>query len=405
MNNQWLTQTLPGTGGEIKVDAEDFRVDEIPLYQPCGSGEHLFVEIEKTGLSTFSVIEQLARQLKIKPRDIGYAGLKDAKAITRQSLSLPGVKVEDLDRVEIEGVRVLNAVSHQNKLRPGHLAGNRFHIKIRNTAADAEEKALDILYVLQDIGVPNRFGEQRYGSLANNQLVGKAILAGDFDEAINQIIGSPEQIRNERWKQAATAWQCGEREEALNLFPPRFRSERQLIEQLLKGRSAKEAVLRLQKRLLRLYLSAWQSSLFDRVVQMRLDSLATLWPGDIAYIHANGACFDVEDENLEQPRVDTFEISPSGPMFGHKIKMATKQCGILEQAILDKELPLAFTYKPAPGIGLQGERRPLRVPLTDAACRTIENGIQLTFSLPKGSFATTVLAEVIKPEKNSNLGV
>ena len=177
-----------------------------------------------------------------------------------------------------------------------------------------------------------------------------------------------------------------------------MRNERNLIRNLRQGRSPEEAVHRLPGKLLRLYVSAYQSHLFDRLVSMRLDNIETLWEGDLAYKHDNGACFLVTDPAEEQPRADRLEISPTAPLLGYKVKLAEAQTGILEQALLVKEGIQLEDFRIGSGISMPGERRPLRIPIS--AIATSQQGDQLTlsFALPKGSFATTVLREVMKPD-------
>ncbi len=396
--SSYLTASFPGTGGSLKESPEDFLVEELPLYEACGEGEHLYITVEKRGLTTFDLLQKLARALRVPEREIGYAGLKDARATTRQTLSVPGVRPEQALALEIEGVRVLSARYHRNKLRLGHLAGNRFEIRLRGVREDTLETARDVLHVLEQVGVPNLFGEQRYGSLGNSHLIGAALLRRNFAGAAAQIVGDPAKIGNERWRQGAEAFAAGDLATALAALPPRMRDERRMIETLRAGHSAEEAVLALPRKMLRLYLSAFQSSLFDRIVAMRLDSLETLWPGDLAYKHDNGACFVVEDPAAEQPRADRFEISPSGPLFGYKTTLARGQAGLLETALLDKERLRLEDFRLAGGLGMEGERRPLRVPLAGASARQEGTDLFLSFSLPKGSYATSVLREIMKTE-------
>lgn len=394
--SSYLTAGFPGTGGSLKESTDDFLVEELPLYAPCGAGEHLYLTIEKRGLTTFDLLQKLARALKIPEREIGYAGLKDARATTRQTVSVTGVRPEQAMALEIEGVRILSACYHRNKLRLGHLAGNRFEIRLRGVRDGALETALDVLHVLGQVGVPNLFGEQRYGSLGNSHLIGGALLRRNFAEAAARVVGDPEKISNERWRQGAEAFAAGDLAGALAALPPRMLDERRLIEALQAGRSAEQAVLALPRKLLRLYLSAFQSSLFDRLVAMRLDSLESLWAGDLAWKHDNGACFVVEDPAAEQPRADRFEISPSAPLFGYKAALAQGQAGLLERALLDKEKLTLESFRLEGGLGMEGERRPLRVPLAGASARRDGNDLIVAFSLPKGSYATSVLREITK---------
>ena len=395
---RYLTASLPGPGGTIREQPEDFYGEEIPLYPPCGEGDHLYLHVEKRGLTTYDLLRELATALDCNERDLGYAGLKDAKAVTRQTISVPLRKPDDVDLLNIPGVKILSAQLHTNKLRMGHLAGNRFRIRIDQPVRDSVERADAILGVLQDIGVPNRFGAQRYGALGNSHIIGKAILRKDFQAACDAIIGDPQQITHPNWKLAAEAYGKGNLDIAIDKLPRHCRPERRLLEMLRDGKSAKKAVMAMPKKLLRLYLSAYQSSLFDRMVDMRLDTLERLWMGDLAYKHVNGACFTVTDPAVEQPRADAFEISPTAPLFGHKTKLAEGQAGILEQSLLESEKLTLDLFRLPGGLSMAGERRPLRVPLEGCNCDSAENGVTISFTLPRGSFATAVLSEIMKSE-------
>ena len=394
--SDYLTETVAGTGGRIKESAEDFRVEEIPLYLPCGEGDHLYLQVEKRGMTTFDLLQRLARGLGVAERDIGYAGLKDARATTIQTVSVPGVRPEQVMALELPGVTILSARYHRNKLRTGHLAGNRFLVRIRQVRENALELALDTLHILSLAGVPNRFGRQRYGSLGNSHRIGGAILRGDFAAAAAAVIGDPERIEDENWRRAAAAFAAGDLEGALVALPDRMRDERNLLRALRQGRSPRDAVLGLPRKLLRLYLSAFQSDLFDRLLLMRLNSLDTLWPGDLAYRHDNGACFLVEDPAAEQPRAERLEISPSAPLFGHKVTMARGQAGILEESLLEKEGLNLEDFRLSGGLAMEGERRPLRIPLTAAEVRREGDDLLVGFALPRGAYATSVLREIMK---------
>jgi tRNA pseudouridine13 synthase len=394
---EYLTAHHPGTGGSIKECPEDFRVEEIPLYAPCDSGDHLFVEVEKTGLTTFELMRRLSQALGVKEREMGYAGLKDARATTRQIVSLPDLDPEQVLGLELDGIRILSVRRHRHKLRLGHLAGNRFIIRVRQVGEGALETAREILHILQDIGVPNFFGQQRYGSLGNSHLIGRALLRKEYDDAVRLVVGDPDQIDDARWRQGAERFAAGDLRGALDILPPRRRQERDLIRALAAGQPADRALLGMPRNLLRLFLSAYQSNLFDRLVLMRLDSLETLWLGDLAYKHANGACFLVEDPAAEQPRADRFEISPSGALFGHKLPLASGPSGILEESLLAQEGLNLGDFRLKGGLSMAGERRPLRVPLQEADVRQEGRDMILSFALPRGSYATSVLREVMKP--------
>ncbi len=392
-----LTETLPGTGGYYKTTPDDFQVDEIPLYSPCGSGEHLYLWIEKSGISTRGVISQLQKELKIRESDIGYAGLKDANALTRQTLSIPLKYAEKIAGLELYKARILDARPHTNKLRIGHLAGNRFQIILRDCLPDAETRARNILQHLERFGVPNLFGEQRYGVLGNSGQLGMLLLRKKYEEFCSELMGDPDQIRNADWQQAARAYREGNLHHALECLPRRMRDEQKLLKALSSGKSHERAALALPKSLLRLFLSAAQSSLFDRLVLDRLAALGHLRAGDIAFKHVNGACFRVTDASTEQPRCDCFEISPTAPLFGTKVMLAEGVTGHAERECLKACGIDLEDWQLERAIIMPGERRPMRVPISGIAAASLpENALMLQFTLPKGSYATSVLREVIK---------
>lgn len=394
----FLTAAFPGTGGLIKQDPADFFVEEIPRYLPCGNGEHLFITVEKTGLTTWDLVKRLSRQLGLKEREVGYAGLKDAKAITRQTISVPSTAKDRLPNVSIPGVTILQTDYHRNKLRLGHLSGNRFRIRIRQPHPEALDRALDILQVLADLGVPNIFGEQRYGLLGNSHRIGKNILRQNWHGAIAEIIGNPETIRDPAWKQAAKLYRKGTLKDAAKALPPGMADERKLLQHLGQGMKQSQALLAIPRKKLRFYLSAYQSALFDRLVAMRLSTIERLWAGDLAYLHDRGACFSVADPSAEQPRADRLEISATAPLFGYKVKLAGGPAGILEEGLLSKEGITLDAFRLGDGLTMEGERRPLRVPLANHDAECCEDDLILNFTLPPGSFATSVLFEVMKSD-------
>ncbi len=394
--SSYLTAALPGTGGTLRMEPADFFVEEIPLYEACGEGAHLYLSIEKSGITTFELLRQLARALNCPERDIGYAGLKDARAVTRQTVSVPLRRPQDVAGLELRGARILAARCHHNKLRLGHLAGNRFRIRIQRPVAEALSRAEAILAVLQQSGVPNRFGDQRYGVLGNSHRIGRALLSGDFAGAAREIVGDPAEILHPDWRAAALAYRAGDLQTALARLPRHCHPEQRLLEALHAGRSPHQAVLVLPRKLLRLYLSAYQSSLFDRLVDLRLAALRELWPGDLAWKHVNGASFEVLDAAVEQPRADAFEISPTAPLFGCKVRLAGGQAGQLERRLLDEEGLTLEAFRLSGGLTMDGERRPLRVPLAEVTTAADGDDLLLAFRLPRGSFATAVLHEVMK---------
>lgn len=397
MSFPYLTPHIPGTGGIFKEEQEDFQVTEIPLYLPSGSGEHTYVLVEKRGITTLEMLRRLARASGVAERDLGYAGLKDARGITRQTVSVPRVPPAQLRGLELPGMRILSAELHGNKLKPGHLAGNRFLIRIRQVGEQAALQAAATLGVLQERGVPNFYGQQRYGLQGNSAIIGRRLLQGDQAGAIAALIGSPEAVTDQRWQEAIAAFQAGQLAESLSLFPGHCRTEREVLRILAKQPDAwAKAVKSIHPRLLKLYLCACQSELFDQVVAARLPLLDQVLAGDVACKHTNGACFLVEDVADAAQRARTFEISATGPLFGSRLLQPTGAAlAVEEQVLADSGLSIDL-FRQAGPLQLSGERRPLRVPLTDVELQAQADTLTIAFTLPKGSYATSVLREVLK---------
>src|SRR6266850_4069105 len=173
-----VTPELPGIGGLVRVSEDDFRVEELPLYQPSGEGEHAYLEVEKRGRNTADVARELAAALGASERDVGYAGLKDKRAVAVQRFSVPlppreagEAALRRAAELRGEGFRVREARRHLNKLKPGHLRGNRFTIVIRGFAPAGPEalaRAEAICAALRSRGAPNLFGPQRFGKRGDN---------------------------------------------------------------------------------------------------------------------------------------------------------------------------------------------------------------------------------------------
>ena len=395
--HRYLTAEVPGTGGAIKESPEDFLVEEIPAYQPSGQGEHCYALIEKRGIATLEALRRISKTLGVQERDLGYAGMKDTVGVTRQTVSIPRVPVEKVLSLQIPGITVLSAVLHGNKLRLGHLKGNRFQIRVRDVLQGAVGHAEAALAILEKRGVPNRFGSQRYGVQGNSHDIGAAMLRRDYKTAVDVLIGDPAAVSDERWRQAIEAYRRGELAESLALFPGQFRGERELLSRLLQRPEAfDKAFNTVQPRLKRLYLSAFQSSLFDQVVEQRLDTLEQVAEGDIAFKHENGACFLVKDAAAEAQRAATFEISATGPMFGCTMMQAEGAQGELERGVLAAQELTLESFNLSGGLRMEGERRPLRVPLTGAKVREEAGDLVLEFALPRGSYATSVMSEIMK---------
>jgi tRNA pseudouridine13 synthase len=403
MNLPYLTRDFPGIGGTIKNRTEDFFVQEIPLYEPSGEGEHLFAEVQKVHLTTFDAINAVARALNLSSRDIGYAGLKDAKAVTRQVISIPGVTEDAVMNLKLPNLTVLWAARHGNKLRLGHLKANRFAVKVRDVNPTDVVKIKPVLAELQKSGMPNYFGEQRFGRRGDNDVLGAAYVRGDHKALLSALLGQPKpDAEDPQSVQARTAFDKGELEESMRHWPRHSGMERRILHRLIKSHRPSSAVWSIDEKLRRLWVSALQSRVYNDIVADRIDSLGTLMDGDFAYKHENGACFLVESAATEQPRADAFEISPTGPLIGFRVSLPTGKPLEMEQAAFAKFNLTPADFKRTGQLRVKGDRRPLRVQPADVeiASGVDEHGAHVTvaFTLPAGSFATVLLRELMKVE-------
>jgi tRNA pseudouridine13 synthase len=341
-----LTSDLPGIGGRIKQTPEDFEVEEIPAYEPSGQGEFLYLWVEKRNMGAEYFFRQIARRLDIPSGEIGAAGMKDRHAVTRQMISVPASVHDRLHEIEGDGIRLLKVSRHGNKLRPGHLHGNRFRILIRDVS-DASV-ANPVMERLKSAGLPNYYGPQRFGQGGETVQLGLALLRGQ-SSASSAANGSETVPR------------------------------------------------RLSPWLRRLALSAAQSALFNHCLGQRLtDGLfRRVLPGDVMAKWPYGGLFVVDDPNREQERFDSRETVTTGPMFGRKMFETAGEACQREQAILGQA---GLTMNSFHGFGklLQGTRRKNLVYLDDLQIAPETEGIRMCFSLPAGSYATVLLREFMK---------
>jgi len=403
---RYLTHT-PGVGGRIKARPEDFLVDEIPLYEPQGGGEHLYLGIQKTNVSHGEMMSCLRRKFGVREFAIGYAGMKDKAGVTRQTVSIHLTKDPPNVDIDHSRIQVLWAARHANKLRMGHLAGNRFSIRIRDVDPMKAPAALKTLRQMERDGVPNYFGTQRFGYRGNNHRVGAALLAEDWPTLTQELLGTVGGVFPEYQRARREGFDRGNLREAASLWTTADRAERMVCERLASGHEARDAVLAVGGTALSFWVSSLQSAIFNRVLDARLQdqSLATLAEGDLAWKHDNRAVFSVTAEDAAggvlASRLANIEISPSGPMWGKGMLQPTGAAAAAEfEALQAAGLHLAHLMESRHGP--EGARRPLRFPVanTHLEAGSDEHGafIRVAFDLPRGSYATIVLREIMKSE-------
>lgn len=417
----FLTAPVAPIPGCIKRRDEEFLVEELPRYEPCGEGEHIYLFVEKRGLSTSELLRIVAGHFGVDQRDVGYAGMKDKNAITRQILSIyaPGKRPEDYPMLQHERVGVLWADLHRNKLRRGHLCGNRFSVWIRDTDAHRVHDAHRILRFLSARGMPNFYGHQRFGARRRNHQLGRLYLRREYRELLDVLLGTDPDLP-ELNAEARIAYENRDYKAAIEHMPAAQRSEHAALRALAKGRSPSDAVnaVPLMQRVF--WVTAWQSAIFNRVLARRLaecpegaepgSMIASLRAGDIAFKHDSHAMFRVDEEIARDPstaeRLRNREISPTGPMFGVKTMFCDGESGEIEREEFEREeVPMETLERAIKSLGesVSGTRRPLRTLVTDPEVEggVDENGhyIRCAFDLPAGSFATMLVRELLKSDR------
>lgn len=322
----------PALQGVMRSQVEDFQVDEVLGFDADGSGEHALLRIEKRGANTEWVAQQLARFAGVAPMAVGFSGLKDRHALTRQSFSvhLPGRKDPDWSAISIEGVTVIAVSRHSRKLKRGVHRGNAFKLVLRELSGDLDA-ARHRLEMLRLHGAPNYFGSQRFGHDGDN-----------------------------------------------------VRAARELFADKRMGRSQRAFAL-----------SAARSALFNAVLARRVGERTwnQALPGDVFMLAGTHSIFGPQTLDAELlDRVDRHDIDPTGPMWGAGDLRATGDAAALEQETVLHEKELADGIS---GSGLRQERRSLRMLANGFSSNWLEsNDLELVFTLPSGCFATALVREL-----------
>ena len=320
--------------GDIRVEPADFVVREWLGFEADGEGDHWLLKVRKTSANTHWVVKQLSRLSKIHPRDIGFAGLKDRNAIAEQAFTLPVRSAMESPWAGVagDGFEVLDATRHRRKLKRGALRGNHFEIVIRNFAGDLA-RLETLLAVIGTEGVPNYFGPQRFGNGGGNLVRARQMFSGE---------------------------------------------------------------LRIDDRMQRGFaLSAARAAIFNAVLARRVTNGTwnRMQAGDMASLDGSNSIFAVAQvDDVLIDRCARLDIHPSGPLWGRGELPTQSETLALEQAVAQE---LAVFAEGLERVGLEQERRSLRLRVSDLQWSQADGNVRLQFRLPRGAFATTVLHELI----------
>lgn len=338
----------------FKSSPEDFVVDEIDAYPATGDGPHTLVRFKKRGLTTEVALARLATALGVDKRACGHAGLKDKEAVTTQRISLPEVAPEAALALRWDDLEVLEATRHRNKLKPGHLHGNRFDIVLREVSD--VPTTLAALAAIGREGFPNAFGPQRFGRDGDNA-----------DRALAFVRGEDRGPRDSRDR--------------------------------------------------RMLFSALQSRWFNRLLAARVADGSYRVPalGDLLKKHDTGGMFLCEDAETDRARAARGELSPTGPMFGSEMTCPGGEVLARELAVLAEDGLDLERLRPHRALG-EGTRRVLRILPTELVTADEGQGVvRVRMTLPKGAYATTALAAAVSllpgrsardvPQPNDGCGI
>ncbi|GLX79667.1 tRNA pseudouridine synthase D [Thalassotalea insulae] len=324
----------PEITGDLRSELQDFVVKELLPFEPSGEGEHLLIKIRKADANTVMVARQLAKYFGVKDALVSYAGLKDRFAVTEQwfGIHLPGKQSYDLSSFTLPGVDILSYQRHHKKLRIGSLSGNHFTITLRNVSdVDALHRRW---HGVTQHGVPNYFGEQRFGRDGGNIDRAKALFAG----------------------------------------------------QKVKDKKKRS-----------IYLSAARSLVFNQIISTRLEQqlFEQLQVGDVLMLAGSQSVFvlDKLSDDIKQRFVEK-DLDITASMWGAGQLMTQEQPQALEQAVAEQ---YADICQGLAKFGLKQERRRIRLSITDAKIDidAKQQMVTLHFSLPAGCFATSVLRELL----------
>jgi tRNA pseudouridine13 synthase len=443
----YATET-PGIGGVIRQSADDFAVEEVLVdgsrakiekaaeSQVLGASpsrrRYLLCVLVKRNWDTFIAIKNIAKQLGISQNQISIAGIKDAKAVTAQHITIEHSSMEDISKINVKDIEIRPVGYFRDKLSPYYSLGNNFNVRIKaiNLAESTIEKRIAAtMRELEAIGgVPNFFGHQRFGTTRPiTHLVGKAIIKGNFEEATMLFLAQPSAHEHPSSRNARKELQSKQDfKQALQNFPKQLRYERLMLSHLVeKPDDFIGAFKRLPIKLQALFVQAYQSYLFNRFLSERIRNGFALNKAEVGDYMVNVersglpmiktgkmAGADALAETNESIKTGRMRIAL--PLVGIKQRFSQGVMGQIEKQILEAEGIKTENFKidAIPMISGRGELRAIVSPIKNFRVHNIsriadnlkEHQAELEFMLLRGSYATVLLREIMKPHNPISAG-
>ncbi len=401
----YITST-PGMGGKIKGSADDFYVEEVAEIKTADDGDYLIIRVKKKNWDTMNLVRVISNVLGISQKRISFAGTKDKRAISVQFMSIKGVKAEEIERIRLKDVEIEVIGYSRKPVQLGDLLGNRFRVRVENcTDGEVFEETKR---QLMKVGTPNFFGLQRFGvARCVTHEVGKLILQRRYSDAFWTYVAKPFEGENDEVRKLREElWNTRDVKFGLRELPKYLRYERTLLQKLREGKSEREALLSLPKNLKMMFIHAYQSYVFNRLLSERIrefGSLKTVQEGDWAcYLSFSGIKPTFHDcsrigANMARVKYLIAErvASLALPLVGYNTKLEgwnLKAKEILSEDDLElesfrgeyKEFSSAGAYRAADM-------------LIEVSEIEFHNGT-FEFYLPKGCYATVMLREFLKRE-------
>jgi len=433
----YATQS-PGVGGRIRQLLDDFVVEEllvdgslaevslpVEAWEPAGEGRYLICVLVKRRWDTFLAVRQVAQRLRISQKRIRFAGIKDTKALTAQHISLQSVSPNRVSEVKIKDITLYPQRFSKERIYSQLIQGNRFHITVRgldHPVSVIEERTKNVQDEIESIGgVPNFFGHQRFGTIRpNTHQVGKYLTRGDAEKAALVFLAEPSIHEHPEAKEARERLQDTlDFEEALNSFPRFLRYERFMLGHLAKyPRDFVGAFRELPRRLRKLFVQAYQSYLFNRFLSERIRRGIPLDEPQIGDYTIKLDEHGLPTEDYDQAtatNIQTIELAVkegkmclAAPLVGIKQPPSQGLQGEIEQEILESEnvTPENFQLSFMPEATAEGRVRALlnlvwnllQEEISEDKENTDKQMIKLGFTLNRGSYATVLLREFMKPQ-------
>ena len=415
-----------GVGGKLRTKPEDFTVKEISSYpSKTKDGRFTIADVTSTNWETNLLIRELSNILHVSRNRIGFGGTKDKRAKTTRLMSFDSISVENLSKIKIKDVDIDNIYRSDRSVKIGGLIGNEFEIVVRNIEKNISSKMIEAIYsyVIEKGGFPNFYGIQRFGVIRPiTHIVGKFIVKDDFEKAVMTYIGNPVKGEDEESYSARTELEkTRDFSKALKSYPLNLGFEKAILNKLVNNSEDFVSALKeLPRNLLTMFVYAYQSFLFNRILSERIKQgfpLNEAVVGDVVLpirkniVEETGIL--VRGSNVEKvnKQISKGKAVVSGILFGSDTTFSGDEIGEIEHRVIDKEKidPRGFIIPDIPRISSKGSRRPILAnvknfdfKLFDDELNDTRSALFLKFELNKGCYATSLLREFMKTNDIKN---